>query len=133
MINKDALSRMKPTAILINASRGPVVDQEALAEALKKGTIAAAGENSVWSNNPKTKDSMSIPSKTNEYTGLDVTTPEPLPRDNPLFSPDIPRERLVIFPHIGSASVATRTKMAVLAAENLVAGVEGRPLPYPIK
>lgn len=107
LINKDALARMKPTAILINASRGPVVDQEALAEALKKGTIAAAG--------------------------LDVTTPEPLPRDNPLFSPDIPRERLVIFPHIGSASVATRTKMAILAAENLIAGVEGRPLPYPIK
>lgn len=44
MINKQALSLMKPTAILINASRGPVVDQEALAEALKKGTIAAAGE-----------------------------------------------------------------------------------------
>ena len=94
-----AFSAMKPTAILINTSRGPVVDQEALYQALKRGQIAAAG--------------------------LDVTTPEPLPVDNPLFS--LPN--CVVLPHIGSASVATRLQMALMAAENLIAGVEGKPLP----
>ncbi len=90
---------MKPTAILINTSRGPVVDQEALYQALKRGQIAAAG--------------------------LDVTTPEPLPVDHPLFS--LPN--CVVLPHIGSASIATRLQMALMAAENLIAGVEGKPLP----
>ncbi len=94
-----AFAAMKPTAILVNTSRGPVVDQEALYEALKRGQIAAAG--------------------------LDVTTPEPLPVENPLFS--LPN--CVVLPHIGSASIATRLQMALMAAENLIAGVEGRPLP----
>jgi lactate dehydrogenase-like 2-hydroxyacid dehydrogenase len=94
-----AFSAMKPTAILINTSRGPVVDQEALYQALQRGQIAAAG--------------------------LDVTTPEPLPVDNPLFS--LPN--CVVLPHIGSASVATRLQMALMAAENLIAGVDGKPLP----
>lgn len=94
-----AFSSMKPTAILINTSRGPVVDQEALYQALKRGQIAAAG--------------------------LDVTTPEPLPVDNPLFT--LPN--CVVLPHIGSASIATRLHMALMAAENLIAGVEGKPLP----
>jgi phosphoglycerate dehydrogenase-like enzyme len=94
-----AFAAMKPTAILINTSRGPVVDQEALYTALTAGRIAAAG--------------------------LDVTTPEPLPVDHPLFS--LPN--CVILPHIGSASIATRLQMALMAADNLIAGVQGRPLP----
>ncbi len=99
LFSAAAFSAMKPTAILINTSRGPVVDQEALYQALKRGQIAAAG--------------------------LDVTTPEPLPVDNPLFS--LPN--CVVLPHIGSASIATRLQMALMAAENLIAGVEGKPLP----
>ena len=95
-----AFAAMKPTAILINTSRGPVVDQEALYQALKRGQIAAAG--------------------------LDVTTPEPLPVDHPLFS--LPN--CVVLPHIGSASIADATlRWRLMAAENLIAGVEGRPLP----
>ena len=99
LFGAEAFAAMKPTAILVNTSRGPVVDQEALYQALKRGQIAAAG--------------------------LDVTTPEPLPVDNPLFS--LPN--CVVLPHIGSASIATRLQMALMAAENLIAGVEGRPLP----
>ena len=99
LFSVDAFRKMKSTAVLINTSRGGVVDQEALYEALVQGEIAAAG--------------------------LDVTDPEPLPADHPLVSLD----NCVILPHIGSATVATRTKMAVMTTENLLAGVEGRPLP----
>jgi lactate dehydrogenase-like 2-hydroxyacid dehydrogenase len=99
LFGPDAFAAMKPTAILINTSRGPVVNQEALYTALTAGRIAAAG--------------------------LDVTTPEPLPVDHPLFS--LPN--CVILPHIGSASIATRLQMALMAADNLIAGVQGRPLP----
>jgi glyoxylate/hydroxypyruvate reductase len=99
LINANTLAQMKRNAILINTSRGGTVDQDALYTALKKGQIAAAG--------------------------LDVTTPEPLPTDHPLLT--LPN--CVVLPHIGSASVATRTKMALMAAENLIAGVQGQPLP----
>ena len=99
LFDAAAFAAMQPTAILINTSRGPVVDQDALYQALKAGQIAAAG--------------------------LDVTTPEPLPVDHPLFS--LPN--CVVLPHIGSASIRTRLQMAMMAAENLIAGVEGRPLP----
>jgi lactate dehydrogenase-like 2-hydroxyacid dehydrogenase len=99
LINRDTLAQMKPTALLINTSRGPLVDQDALVNALRNGVIAAAG--------------------------LDVTTPEPLPTDHPLLT--LPN--CVVLPHIGSATRATRTRMAQLAADNLIAGVEGRPLP----
>jgi lactate dehydrogenase-like 2-hydroxyacid dehydrogenase len=99
LINRSTLSRMQPTAILINTTRGGVVDQEALWDALSAGTIAAAG--------------------------LDVTTPEPLPVDHPLLS--LPN--CVILPHLGSATIATRTRMALMAADNLIAGVTGVPLP----
>lgn len=99
LFNAEAFGKMKPTAIFINTSRGGVVDQEALYDALVQGEIAAAG--------------------------LDVTDPEPLPADHPL----VELENCVILPHIGSATIATRTKMAVMATENLLAGVEGRPLP----
>lgn len=99
LINAATLRQMKPSAILINTSRGGTVDQDALYAALRSDQIAAAG--------------------------LDVTTPEPLPTDHPLLT--LPN--CVILPHIGSASIATRTKMALMAAENLIAGVNGQPLP----
>ena len=103
LFNADAFRKMKRTAILINTSRGGTVDQEALYHALVNCEIAAAG--------------------------LDVTTPEPLPVDHPLFT----LRNCVILPHIASASYATRTKMAVLAAENIIAGIQGQPLPHPVK
>jgi glyoxylate reductase len=90
---------MKPTAILINTTRGPVVNQAALYRALANGTIA--------------------------YAALDVTDPEPIHPDDPLLTLD----NLVIVPHIASATVATRNKMATLAAENLIAGLKGERLP----
>ncbi len=100
LFGPDVFAAMKPSAILINTSRGPVIDQAALFTALTTGQIAAAG--------------------------LDVTDPEPLPADHPLLS--LPN--CVILPHIGSASTATRLKMALMAAENLVAGVTGQDLPF---
>lgn len=102
LINRNTLRCMKPDAILINTSRGGLVDQDALHEALQDGTIAAAG--------------------------LDVTTPEPLPTNHPLLS--LPN--CVVLPHIGSASRATRRRMALLAVDNLIAGVSGQPLPHPV-
>jgi len=101
-VNAERLGRMKKTAILINTTRGGTLDQDALYNALHGGQIAAAG--------------------------LDVTTPEPLPTDHPLLT--LPN--CVILPHIGSASIATRTKMALIAAENVIAGVQGQPLPAPV-
>jgi lactate dehydrogenase-like 2-hydroxyacid dehydrogenase len=102
MIGAAELAKMKPTAILINTARGAVLDQAALVAALREGRIAAAG--------------------------LDVFEIEPLPANDPLLSLD----NVVLLPHIGSASIPTRTKMAVLAAENLVAGLRGEPLPHPV-
>jgi glyoxylate reductase len=86
---------MKRTAILINAARGPVVDTDALVEALRAGEIAGAA--------------------------LDVTDPEPIPADHPLVA----MPNVVIVPHIASASVATRNKMAEMAANNLLAALRG--------
>lgn len=100
MVNADFLSKMKPNAVFVNTSRGPVVDQTALYEALKAKRIFAAG--------------------------LDVTDPEPLPLDSPLLT----LENCVILPHIGSASEHTRDEMARLAAENLIAGLKGERLPH---
>lgn len=99
LINAERLKKMKATATLINTARGEIVDQEALIEALRDGTIA--------------------------YAGLDVTTPEPLPADSPLLS--LPNA--TVLPHIGSASISAREKMATMAAENLVAGLKGERLP----
>ncbi|MEX1172809.1 MAG: D-glycerate dehydrogenase [Chloroflexota bacterium] len=99
LINAVTLARMKPTAVLVNTSRGPVVDQVALADALRDGVIWAAG--------------------------LDVTDPEPIPMDDALVGLD----NCLIVPHIASASRATRGKMAAMAAANLVAGVRGESLP----
>ena len=102
LIGREELAKMKPTAILINTARGAVVDQAALVHALKAGVIGAAG--------------------------LDVFETEPLAADDPLLALD----NVVLLPHIGSASIATRTRMAVLAAENLAVGMQGRPLPHPV-
>ena len=102
LIDRDALSRMKPTALLVNTSRGGVVDQAALREALTEGRIAGAA--------------------------LDVTVPEPLPPDDPLL--DAPN--LLVVPHVGSATVRTRARMAEMAVENLLAALAGRPMPYAV-
>src|SRR5689334_21946066 len=101
LIDADALARMKPTAILVNTARGPVVDQRALAAALHAGTIAGAA--------------------------LDVTDPEPLPPADPLL--DAPN--VLVVPHIGSATVRTRSRMADLAVDNLLAALAGDPMPHP--
>jgi len=96
LINEKKLRLMKRTACLINTSRGPVVDEKALHKALKEGWI--------WA------------------TGLDVWEKEPTDHDNPLLKLD----NVIAAPHIASASVATRTRMAVMAAENMIAIQEGR-------
>ena len=98
MIGRDQLQRMKKTAILINLARGGVVDHDALAEALENDWIATAA--------------------------LDVTEPEPLPRDHPLLAMD----NAIIAPHLGSATRQTRLAMARRTVDNLLAGLEGRPL-----
>ena len=99
LINAAALSRMKSSAVLVNTSRGPVVDQAALYEALRDGQIFAAA--------------------------LDVTDPEPMAPDDPLLT----LENCLVVPHIASASRVTRGKMAAIAAANLLAGLRGEPLP----
>lgn len=99
LIDEGALHLMKPSAILINTARGGVVDPEALYFALKRGEIA--------------------------YAALDVTEPEPIPTDDPLLTLD----NCLVVPHIASSSVATRGKMAMMATQNLLAGVRGERLP----
>ncbi|XP_060702523.1 glyoxylate reductase/hydroxypyruvate reductase-like [Hemiscyllium ocellatum] len=103
MCNADLFSKMKKTAIFINTSRGAVVNQDDLYQALSAGQIAAAG--------------------------LDVTVPEPLPTDHPLLS----LKNCVILPHIGSATYATRNTMSVLTANNLLAGLKGEQMPSELK
>jgi glyoxylate reductase len=99
LIGAEALRRMQPTAYLVNTARGPVVDTDALAAALHRGEIAGAA--------------------------LDVTDPEPLPGNHPLL--DAPN--LLVVPHVASATVATRGKMADMAVDNLLAGLAGEPMP----
>ncbi|XP_053610524.1 glyoxylate reductase/hydroxypyruvate reductase-like [Plodia interpunctella] len=102
MINSTTLGKMKRNAILINVGRGDLVDQDALYDVLKSKTIYAAG--------------------------LDVTTPEPLPKDHKLLT--LPN--VFILPHIGSATVRTRSDMGALAANNVVRGLSGKPLITPV-
>ncbi|XP_077999312.1 glyoxylate reductase/hydroxypyruvate reductase-like [Glandiceps talaboti] len=96
-------SKMKKSAIFINTSRGGLVNQDDLLDALESGMIRAAG--------------------------LDVTTPEPIPTDHPLLE----LENCVVLPHIGSATEQTRTEMAVLAANNLLAGLKGEKMPCQVQ
>lgn len=100
LIDADALAAMKPTAVLVNSARGPIVDLAALEAALRHGQIA--------------------------YAALDVTDPEPIAADHPILS--LPN--VTIVPHIGSASVRTRDQMAEIAANNLLAGLRGEALPH---
>jgi glyoxylate reductase len=102
LIGAKQFDNMKRTAILVNTSRGPIVDNMALYEALRSGKIA--------------------------YAALDVTEPEPLPADHPLLT----LSNVIVAPHIASASVATRTKMALMATENLIAGLKGEMPPNPV-
>lgn len=99
LIGAEQFSQMKPTAILVNAARGAVVDTDALVAALKSGQIG--------------------------YAAIDVTDPEPLPPSHPLYQ----QPNAIIVPHIGSATRTTREQMSLLAVDNLIAGLEGRPLP----
>jgi glyoxylate reductase len=100
MIGDAELARMKPSAILINTARGPLVDTMALERALQTGQIAGAG--------------------------LDVTDPEPLPADHRLLK----ATNLVVAPHIGSASHRTREAMADMAVDNLLAALAGERMPH---
>ncbi len=100
MVNRRTLGLMKPTAVLINTARGGMVDHDALYEALKNGELGCAG--------------------------LDVTDPEPLPSGHCLYD----LSNCLIVPHLGSASVQTRDRMATIAARNLLAGLAGERLPH---
>ncbi len=100
LINKSTLAQMQQHAILINTARGAVVATDDLVAALRNGQIGAAG--------------------------LDVTDPEPLPPSHPLYQLD----NCTITPHIGSATQKTRRRMAELACQNLLAGLNKRPLPH---
>ncbi|MGC9221367.1 MAG: 2-hydroxyacid dehydrogenase [Solirubrobacteraceae bacterium] len=102
LIGSRAFELMKPTAILINTARGPVVDHEALTQALHTGQIGGAA--------------------------LDVTEPEPLPQDHALWQ----APNLLVVPHIASATWTSREQMAEMAVDNIIAGLAGRPLPYQV-
>src|SRR3954447_19605644 len=100
LIGARELELMRPTAVLVNTARGPLVETQALADALKAGTIAAAA--------------------------LDVTDPEPLPADHPLLR----APNLTVVPHIGSAPHATRQRMADIAVDNLLAALDGERMSH---
>jgi len=102
LIDERALRRMKTTAYLVNTARGPVVDTDALTAALHAGELAGAA--------------------------LDVTDPEPLPARHPLL--DAPN--LLVLPHLGSATHATRERMADMAVDNLLAALRGEPMPHQV-
>jgi glyoxylate reductase len=102
LIGAAELRKMKRGALLINTARGPVVDQDALTEALREGVIAGAG--------------------------LDVTDPEPIDPAHPL----VHLENVIVLPHIASASIGARNKMAELTANNLLAGLRGERLPHTV-
>ncbi len=102
LIGEREFATMPEHAILVNTARGPLIDREALRDALQRGEIAGVA--------------------------LDVTDPEPLPADDPLL--DTPN--LLVVPHIGSATHGARNGMANRAVDNLLAGLEGKPLPFPV-
>ena len=100
--NKDVFSKMKPSAIFINTARGGIHNETDLVAALQQGQIWGAG--------------------------LDVTNPEPMKADNPLLN----MPTVAVLPHIGSATMDTRNAMSRIAAQNLVAAFEGKPVPNPV-
>lgn len=102
LIDAAALARMRPSAILVNSSRGALVDQDALLAALDAGRLRAAA--------------------------LDVTDPEPLPATHPLVG----RDDVIVIPHIGSNTTATRVKMGRMCADNLLAAIRGERMPWVI-
>ncbi|WP_421938315.1 2-hydroxyacid dehydrogenase [Pedobacter sp.] len=102
MFTLDVFKQMKPDAIFINTARGGIHNEHDLIEALQQKIIWGAG--------------------------LDVTNPEPMDPDNPLLS----MENVAVLPHIGSATEETRTAMSKIIAENILAGLKGEPLPYPV-
>lgn len=102
LIGAKELARMKKTAVLVNTARGPIVDNIALFEALRDRKIA--------------------------FAALDVTEPEPISSNHPLLS----LSNVIITPHIASATVATRTKMGLMAADNLISGLKGQIPPNPV-
>jgi glyoxylate reductase len=102
LISRAQLGLMKPTAVLINTARGPVVDEVALIDALETGTIAAAGLD-VYEREPKVPDRLIV------------------------------LENVVCLPHLGSATVATRERMARMAAEDLLAVLRGQPPKHPVR
>jgi glyoxylate reductase len=103
LIGAHAFAQMKSSGILINTARGELVDQDALTRALTEGLIAGAA--------------------------LDVTTPEPLPADDPLLG----APNLIVTPHIGSATRTARERMADLAVDNLLAALDGQPMPHQVQ
>jgi len=102
LIAEEQLRKMKKTCVLVNTSRGQVVDTMALYNALREQRIT--------------------------FAALDVTDPEPLPKNHLLLT----LENVIVTPHIASASVATRTEMALMAADNLIAGLQGKLPPHAI-
>ena len=102
LFGEAAFAKMKPGAVFVNVARGAIADPDALVRALDAGTIGGAA--------------------------LDVTDPEPLPAHHPLQG----RDDVIVTPHVGSATTQTRTRMAMLAARNLIAYAAGEPLPTPV-
>lgn len=100
LINRESFTKMKPNAILINTARGAVVDQQALFDALQTNQIAGAA--------------------------IDVSDPEPIPENDPLLT--LPN--VIITPHIASSSYKTREKMAIMMAENVLAGLSNKKIPF---
>jgi glyoxylate reductase len=98
LIDAKAFARMKPGVVLVNTARGEIIDQDALLDALDDGRVFAAG--------------------------LDVTTPEPIPVTHPLAQ----HQRCLILPHIGSATMTARHAMTEIAVDNILAGIDGKPL-----
>ena len=103
MFNKEAFAKMKDGARIVNISRGAVIDTEAMYEALLNGKLA--------------------------HAAMDVTDPEPLPGDHKLLS--LPN--VTVTPHMASATTETRDAMALLTVDNILAGLEGKPMPAQVK
>ena len=103
MFNKEAFAKMKDGARIVNISRGAVIDTEAMYEALLSGKLA--------------------------HAAMDVTVPEPLPGDHKLLS--LPN--VTVTPHMASATTETRDAMALLTVDNILAGLEGKPMPAQVK